>query len=186
MEGRRGKQKEKYEAHIKSLDFYKYYTAKYLFYYIKTRKFVNRESFYYVDYTTYNLVLDRFNELLRDEIIYKSFEFSMPARMGLLKIGKTKTEPYINKEGEFINNLPVDWNSTIALWESDSEAKANKKLIRHTNEITKGYIAKWKYSVFQATYRWKNVYKFIPCRTAKVKLAKAIKDPNISVDYYLL
>ena len=110
----------------------------------------------------------------------------MPYRLGLLGIRKKKLTPWINKEGELVNPLPIDWKATMDLWEVDEEAKRLKKRVRHYNEHTKGFIAQWYYSTTKATYQWKSAYSFIPCRTAKLDLSKILKDEDSKIDYYLL
>lgn len=187
MEGRRGKQQEKYKAHIKSEDFYKFYSAMHFkgFDEKKGRVLIDRSSSFYVDYSKFCKVIDAFNLKLRDEILLNSFDFNMPYRLGLLGIRKKKLTPWINAEGVLVNPLPVDWKATLDLWEADPEAKRLKKRVRHFNEHSKGYIGQWYYSTSKATYQWKSAYAFIPCRTAKLMLKDILTDEDSKVDYYL-
>tara|TARA_R100001463_G_scaffold42850_4_gene89602 strand:+ start:7685 stop:8251 length:567 start_codon:yes stop_codon:yes gene_type:complete len=188
MAKRKGKQSEKYKAHIKSAEFYHHYSIMHFKGHDKKRNrvLIDRDSAFYVDYSTYCKVIDSFNKQLRDEILYNSFDFNMPYRLGLLGIRKKKLTPWINKEGELVNPLPIDWKATMDLWEVDEEAKRLKKRVRHYNEHTKGFIAQWYYSTTKATYQWKSAYSFIPCRTAKLDLSKILKDEDSKIDYYLL
>lgn len=119
-------------------------------------------------------------------MIHHTFDFSMPARMGLLGIRKRKITPWFDKEGNLVNPLPINWQATWELWEADPKARGLKKLVRHYNLHTNGYIAKWYYSKTLATYKWKSAYGFIPCRTAKTELGKALMDPDSKVDYYII
>lgn len=188
MDKKKGKQQEKYKAHVKSADFYQFYSLMHFKGYCskRNRTIIDRSSSFYVDYSTYCKVIDSFNRKLRDEILYHAFDYSMPFRMGYLGIRKRKLTPWINEAGELVNPLPPDWKATLDLWEVDPKAKEQKKLVRHFNEHTKGYIAQWYYSTARATYQWKSAYSFIPCRTAKIELSKILKNEKLEVDYYLL
>ena len=187
MKGRRGKQKEKFKAHIKSADFYEHYSIMHFKEKPdnKKRGIIYKDSLFYINYSDYCAALDAINKKLREEILLNSFDFNLPFRMGMLGIRKRKLTPYINKDGKVINPLPVDWKSTLDLWEEDPQAKADKKLVRHYNEHTGGFIAEWYYSTAKATFKWKSGYSFIPCRTAKTELSKVLKDEFSEVDYFL-
>jgi hypothetical protein len=188
MEKKKGKQKEKYKAHVKSAEFYEFYSSEYFKKHNPTRNrvLIDRDNIFYVDYSAYCKVLDTFNKALRDEILYNSFDYNMPSRLGLLGIRKKKLTPWINEDGDLVNPLPIDWKATNDLWAVDSQAKKQKKIVRHFNEHSKGYIAQWYYSTTKATYQWKSAYSFIPCRTAKLELSKIMKDEDNKIDYYLL
>lgn len=185
---RGGKQQEKYKAHIKSKDFYEFYTFLYFKEYLNGSKkaTIYKNSEYYISYSDYCKVLDSLNIEIRNLILNEAFDFNIPYRMGLLSIRKKKYIPYLDDNGKLINNLPVDWNSTLELWKSDEKSKNKKTLVRYFNNHTKGYVAKWYYSVRKANYRYKSGYRFIPCRTAKLELAKLLKDETTNIDYYLL
>ena len=188
MEGRRGKQTEKYTAHIKSAEFYQFYSimhfkghdAK------RNRVLIDKNSKFYVTYSQYCKVIDSCNKLLRDQILNKSFDFMMPYRLGLLGIRKKKLTPWIDKDGNLVNPLPVDWKATLDLWAVDPKAKALKKRVRHYNAHTKGYIAQWYYSTAKASFHWKSAYSFIPSRTAKLALSKILQDEDRVIDYYTI
>lgn len=181
---RRGKQKERHIAHIKTANFYKFYGDMHFREYIGKKVIIDRDSKFYVDYALYSDVLDAFNEKLRDLILYESFDFNMPYRMGMLGIRKKKLSPWIDKEGKLVNPLPINWKATNDLWDADPVAKQQKKLVRHYNKHTKGYVAKWYYTTRKATFKWKHAYAFIPCRTGKVLLGKIMLDPNNNIDYF--
>lgn len=182
---RRGKQKERFFAHIKTANFYKYYSDLHFREYEGKKVIIDRESKYYVDYSTFSTVLDLFNLKIRELILKESFDFNMPYRMGMLGIRKKKLTPWIDKEGKLVNPLPIDWKATNALWDADPIAKQQKKLVRHYNKHTKGYVAKWYYTTRHATYKWKLAYRFIPCRTGKVALGNILTDENNNIDYYI-
>lgn len=182
---KKGKQEERYTAHIKTASFYKFYSDRWFREYEGKKIIINRDTDYYIDLSTYATVIDSFNRQLRDLILMENYEFTMPHRMGRLSIKKKKLTPYIDKNGDFKNPLPIDWKKTNELWDSDPVAKEKKTLVRHYNEHTNGYVAKWFYSTNTATFKWKSAYAFIPCRTAKQLLAGVLKDEDSGVDYYL-
>lgn len=177
----KGKQKEKFKTDIKTGNFYSHYLDTY----VREGKKIDKESIYYTTYNVYSEVIDEINSYIRDLILNERFNFILPYRMGELEIKKTKPEPYIDEEGRLINTLPINWKATKDLWEVDLEAKANKKLVRHLNKHTQGYVAKVCYNVSQATYSYKRVYKFIPTRTLVRTLASIMKDPENKNDFYL-
>jgi len=188
MEGRRGKQKEKYTAHIKSSEFYQYYSLMHFKGYEEKRNrvIIDRNSSFYVSFSDYCKVIDSCNKMLRDKILYNSFDFNMPCRLGMLGIRKKKLIPWIGKDGELVNPLPVDWKATLDLWSSDPKAREDKKRVRHYNAHTKGFIAQWYYTTNKAIFQWKSAYSFIPCRTAKLELSKILQDEDRVIDYYTL
>lgn len=185
---RRGKQTEKHKTHIKTPDFYKYYANLYFREYKegRTNGLINKDSKYYVDYSTYCKVLDIFNLNIRDLILYSSFDFNMPFRLGMLGIRKRRLTPWFDEDENLVNPLPINWGETLKLWEVDPKAKEEKKLVRHYNQHTKGFVARWYFSKKTATFKWKSAYAFIPCRTAKKELSKILKDETSTIDYYLL
>lgn len=185
---KQGKQTEKYKAHVKSAEFYDFYSREYFKKYEERRNrlIIDRTSSFFLTYSDYCKVIDTFNKKLRDEVLYNSFDYNIPFRLGLLGIRKKKLTPWINEEGKLINPLPIDWKATMDLWEIDSIAKSQKKLVRHFNEHSKGFIAQWYYSTSKATYQWKSAYSFVPCRTAKLELGEIMKDEDNNIDYYLL
>ena len=186
MKKKLGKQKEKHIAHIKSKEFYSYFATMFFKGHDKQRNrvLIDYDSAYYLDYVTYNKVIRRFNELVRDEVLYNAFDFILPARMGIMCIRKSKVEPWLDASGKLVNPLPVDWGKTNKLWATNPEAKAKKTLIHFRNEHSNGYIGKWRLNNSTATYKWKSAYSFIPTRTAKQKLGKIFLDEESTSDFY--
>lgn len=191
---KRGKQKEKYPTHVGVTQCYNTYKNDYLLTKKETvnkngvttvRKVLRKNTKYFLTQTQYSFILKMFNEAIGHELIFNNFNFKMPYRLGNLVILKNKPKIYVDKDDKVINCLPVDWKETLKLWEEDPKAKLEKKLIRCVNEHFNGYVAKFKYDRSNARYANKTVYNFIPCRTLKIALAKAVKNPNINIDFYL-
>lgn len=181
---KKGKQPEKYKAHIKTGDFYKYYANATFRIKEGNRIKIYRNSKYYVSRSKFTNIISDFNKLIRDAILKDNFDFRLPNRIGGLGIRKRRVKPYIDKNGEYINPLPPNWKATLKLWETDLDAKKNKILIRHTNIHSKGYIAEWVFFRHMANFKNKSQYSFIPCRTAKQMLSKIMKDELSNIDYY--
>lgn len=183
----KGKQPEIHKTHVKTPDFYNFYADKHFRSYKegRTNGIIDKSTPYYVDYSTYCKVLNDFNLALRDLIIYKNLEFQMPSRMGTLSIKKKKLTPWFDENGKLVNCLPVNWKKTKELWEIDPKAKEEKKLVRHYNQHTKGFVMKWYLSKRTANFKWKSAYFFIPCRTAKSKLGQVLRENHKDVDFYL-
>lgn len=184
MAYRKGKQEEKYKTDIKTKDFYEYFAFKFFKKKKKVRSEINRNHPYYLTLQEYSEILDLFNKRICKDILYESFDFNLPHSLGLLGIRKIKNEPYVDSTGEVIIPLPVDWKKTLTLWETDPEAKKSKKLVRHYNPHSNGYIAKWYYSVAKANFKNKSLYAFKPTRSNKTELGKIMLNPTNKIDYY--
>jgi hypothetical protein len=147
------------------------------------KKHIHPDSPYYISRPKYGEVISAINSEIMNLVIDKGFKFKMPSRMGTIEIRKKKSVTYIDDNGNFINNLPVDWGATNKLWKEDSDAAEKKKLIRHTNPHTRGYVARFYLDKGAANFKNKRIYKFSPCREAQRDLAKAIHD-NPQLDFY--
>jgi len=188
MRSTKGKQQEKYKTHVATPEFYVYYANKYFREIAegKQRGVLHKDSKFYMSAQQYSKILDEFNGGVRDLIVNESFDFIMPSRMGTLGIRKKKLTPYIDNQGVFKNPLPVDWQATYTLWESDPKAHSDKTLVRFRNKHSGGYIAEWTLMRQQATFTNKSAYDFKAGRTAKQLLGAAMLDfENNTIDYQL-
>ena len=136
---------------------------------------------YYRYYVKNGGILPRglFGEILREmnlkiaDKILDGYSFKMPARMGVLCV--TKSKAFLNYEdGEVKTNRPIDFKSTLDLWEKNPEAKAQKKLVRFLNKHTNDYIYRIYFNRFFATFKNKSVYSLQVNRWMKRELAKRI------------
>lgn len=98
-------------ANIKSKDIYEFYATQHFKYYKEgfVNGTINKRSKYYLTYSTFMMILSDLNIALRESIVYNSFEFNIPYRLGVLSIKKNKREVYFDKDGKLVNTLPVDW-----------------------------------------------------------------------------
>jgi len=181
----KGKGKEKVKVDIGMADFYKYYCNTTFKEKIKNKIVVHHNSVYNVKRSLYGEIIEFFHSRITDEIMLDNFEFKLPARLGILSIKKRKPKLRLDEDGKVINTMPVDWKATKELWEEDPESKESKKLVRHLNEHTNGFINKWCYDTYTATFKNKTVYKFRPTRTLKRGFCQILKDPNLNLNYYL-
>jgi hypothetical protein len=151
-------------------DYYKFYLATY------------KEK---VDRNTYGNVITDFNEQLKELIILENLSYTMPGINFQLVLKKEKRKPKI-KNGKLLNNIPVDWKSTNALWERDAEAKEKKLLVRYNNSHTSGYVFRVYFKKFGAKIKNRSVYKFQVNREFKRQISRYINDPDKEVDAFLL
>lgn len=117
-------------------------------------------------------VLKDINLKLADKIL-EGYSFKMPFRMGILSV--TRKKEFIGfKDGKAVTNRPIDYKSTIELWNSNPQAKEDGKLVRFLNKHTNGWIYKINYNKYYANYKNKSVYSLQANRKIKRQLAKNI------------
>jgi len=122
-----------------------------------------------------------FTEII-NKIIFEGYEYNMPSKLGSILILKKKITP--NKDN-LTKYYPTDYKATKDLWASNPEAKEKRILIKHLNRHTNGYLMKIHYNKFNAMYKNKTVYQFIPARyTFKRKLNKALVEHGNKLNFY--
>ena len=141
-------------------DYYKYYT-----------KETNNN---HISRATFGNVLRQFNNHVRERISTKGAEYFMPLRTGKIELRKIKTEVKLDENGNVINNLPINWKDTRALWAENPSAKEKKTKIRYTNEHTDGHTFRIFYRTSKANFKNKSIYKMKFNRTMKRNLSKSI------------
>jgi len=174
----KGKQKQNYISHIVSADYYKYYKSQYM----KNKgKLISESSPYYLSYAKYISIIERFNILLRDKMLLESKEVHLPMKMGDLCIKKCK--PKIKIKNNKVVNLPINWKATNELWSNDLDAYEKRKIIRFTNEHSKGYIATVTWNKANCTALNKKKYSFVACRTFNLLIKDIMTDEDSTIDY---
>lgn len=151
-------------------DYYKFYQERY-------NKEINR--------TKFSSIITDFNLEIQEAIILDNFIYSMPYINFQLLLMKEKRKPTI-KNGKLLNNIPVDFKSTKKLWDRDPEAKKKKLLVRYNNSHTSHFVFRIYFKKFAAKIKGKSAFKFQANRDFKRSINKYIKNPNVSVDAYLL
>lgn len=120
----------------------------------------------------------RFYELAMDELLLREKLFYLPGSFGYMVIeGKLPDVQYDEDFNQVVNKQPVDWKRTKALWDSNAEAKAAKKLIRHKNNGTSGKVFRLKWYRARTKVRGLGVYEFRPAKyTYKRRLAHKLQE----------
>lgn len=150
---------------------------------ISKKSIVHHNSKYNVGVSLYNKILKKFHELIVNDIL-NGEDFILPERLGIVGIRKNKTKIKVDDKGNIITNAPIDFKSTMELWEKNESAKKQKKVVRHVNDHTKRYVHRWYWNKHDANFRNKTAYSFIPSRTNKRLLAKVLKDEDNNIDFY--
>ncbi len=111
--------------------------------------------------------------------ICKGDDITLPKGMGVFEI--RKYEPILRvEEGKLHTTMPIDWQSTLTLWEKDSYAKETKMLVRFDNK----YVYKIRYNKATATYKNKKLMRMAFGRALRVGIKEAIN--NNKLDAYLI
>lgn len=131
-----------------------------------------------LSYKQYSSILNEFNKALVQEILYDSAEVKLPCNLGTLRIRKRKID--LSKA----NKLRPNWEETKKLWDSNPEAKENKKLVYHLNEHRDGYKYKIYWDKKGSKVRNKSYYFFKPSRDFSRELAYILKN-DFDIDYYM-
>lgn len=148
-------------------DFFRFYKNKY---YKK-----NKDSSYNISESTYRSVISDFNYQIARKIVRKPYDFKIPCKLGYICLRKYKKKPKIDKDGSYKYDLPVDWKSTLELWEKDPESARKKKLIRYLNKETGGYIFRIFYFKKSANYKNRTIYSFSPVRGLKHLIRDSVR-----------
>jgi len=94
--------------------------------------------------------------------------------MGTLEVRKRLGTVKI-VDGKLVNNLPVDWDTTLKLWAEDEESYKNKTIIR----LEEDEIFIINYNKRKAIYNNKMFYQFNVNRKLKQRLKELIKNNEI-------
>ena len=147
---------------------------------------------YYKSYSDSPLPYNVFTSVWKDfigkvtsDIVEYGKDFTMPFRLGSVGIRKKKIKVKMNDDGSIDKRyLRPDWKATKELWENDEEAKEKKQLVFHLNKHFGGYNAKWFWDKSTCSVKNQTAYSLTMTRENKRKLAKAIFDEDLEVDYY--
>ncbi len=118
----------------------------------------------YVDKGTFSKLCKEFNKELIDQVIEESESVKLPHRLGKL---------FVIKRNLDLGSIPKN------KWKVNYQKSKELGYIVYFDNDKKYYI-RWDKKV--AIFKWKSVYLFNACRTAKRQLGAAIKNKK---DYYL-
>lgn len=119
------------------------------------------------------LIIRSVNNKLAEELL-KGRDIILPCYMGRLEVRKRDAIIKV-KNGKILTNLGIDWNSTLKLWEEDTESFNNKTLVRYDNKE----VFKIVYIKRNATYKNKAFYMFVVNRKLKRTVASLGKNGNL-------
>lgn len=106
-----------------------------------------------------------YNKFLIEKVL-EGVEITLPSRMGTLGILGRKQTVRFGKDGK-IEGLAPDWVKTKQLWETNPEAKAQKKLLYHLNSHTDNVRYKFLWSKKNVLVENKTLYSLRLTRTNK-------------------
>ena len=118
-----------------------------------------------IDIKTYLLLAADYNKFLMDKVL-DGKEVTLPSRMGTLSIVGKKQKIRFDEDGQIIGLAP-DWVKTKALWESNPQAKAERKRLFHTNSHTDNVRYKFLWSKKNVLVENKTLYSLRLTRTNK-------------------
>lgn len=171
---RKGKSPQKYKADYTEKDFYKYYFNTYC---KRDKKILDNQ--YNVGKDIYYKIIKEFNKYVLNQMIYHNEDFLFPNYIGGIGLRKRKPKTKIDSDGKLISHKPIDWDTTLKLWEEDEDAKNKKILIRHMNNHSDGYVFEVKYIRGRALFKGARWYDFIPTRTTKLTIRDEVFKGNI-------
>ena len=152
------------------------YTTKTIWRWLKKNKFLDIGT--ELSEHDFSLIIKTVNKELVNSIL-SHHDAVLPINMGRIEI--RKYEPTIEFTDSGIKtNLPINWKRTLELWESNSQAKEKKTLVRHETSM----LYRILYSRKKAIYKNKSIYKFIPHVRFKKELSKKILNNEIDAFLY--
>ena len=159
---------------------------------LRMKGYLDKKSEFNVTFKEFYTVIGKFNVKVKNALIYDSWIFRMPYRLGILYIKKIKMEFRLNADGSVDKRgLVPDWPKTWKLWAklypglSKAELKKieNKKMVFCMNEHTSGYkfVLHWEKKYCNIPNN--GPYAFIFAKDNRRELASVLKsNPNIT--YY--
>ena len=129
--------------------------------------------------TLFTSIIRDYNEFLSHNLTVNGSGLILPCKIGKVEIRKRKTGLTIDKDGNITNDLPVNWQETRKLWNSNDKERKKRTKIRFTNEHTGGHTFRIVYFRSTANYKNKSVYKLQFNRDMKRNLSKSIFEGRI-------
>jgi hypothetical protein len=141
--------KDKIKSQVSTPDSYKLY---------------KKSTTYPVPPKVYVTIVNEFFKFLIKQVI-EGTHIKLPARLGSILVRGTKIKPRI--ENGQIKGASPDWAKTKELWDSNPEAKAQKKTIYCLNEHTNGVRYRIAWSKLEAVMENKSLYSLVFSRLNK-------------------
>jgi len=137
-------------------------------------------------------ILKDFFTGVTDLMIYKGIEFTMPYRLGSVRIKKAPVKYKLNGIGRVdVRRLRPNWGACRKLWAKDYPNKTweeivaipNKSMIYHENKHTDRFNFSWRWDRLTCAVSNSQAYKINFSRANDRKLAKALKDEELDLDF---
>jgi hypothetical protein len=125
-------------------------------------------------------------------MVFESFDYRMPARLGYLRVKKKLIEPKIDENGNLdARRLSANWKKTRQYWrelypnKTPEEIKAikHKPIVRETNDHTNGYRMVWFWDRTTSNLKNQTAYYIDMSRTNDQILSNGIKY-NKNLNFY--
>lgn len=144
--------------------------------------------------TKYFEIFEEYIDYIKYLMVYNSFKFTMPYRLGVLSIYGYKVKIKLNPDGSLDKrNLRVDWHSSKKLWAEMYPGKTPEELKQIPNKIklfyTNAHSDGKRYRIFwdrkTAVFKNKRLYCCTPVRQFTRFIAKAIiKDKRLDFNQF--
>lgn len=112
----------------------------------------------------FGLIIKTINSSLLDHYL-EGYPIKFPFGMGKLELAKI---PVVYKRER--DTHPIDWSSTLKLWNEDEESRIKKQLVKYNVN----YLYKIIYSKAKSNFRHRSYYRFAPARSFKKKVIKQV------------
>lgn len=142
----------------------------------------------------YTNILKIFYSRIFDKLIYKGIEFTMPYRLGNLRVKKQKVKIRLKADGSLDkSSLRPNWKECRDLWtriyadKTWEEVKntKGKPMVYHENKHTNRFAHGWHWDKTTCTVKNNTAYSLDIARDVDRKLAGVLKSGNTEVDYSL-
>lgn len=152
-------------------------------YYLKHIKDYPEE--FHIDRAKYGKILKEIHQEIVHKLLYNAESFRMPCGLPSIRVKKFKRKVRFKEDGSIDpKSLAINWKATRELWEKNSKAKEQKKLVYFINDHTDGYSAYIAMEKLSSNVPNLNVYNFVSLRDNDRHLAKILLDPYNKIDYY--
>jgi hypothetical protein len=134
---------------------------------------INKKYKNTIDNKRFSAIIDEYHKFMMQKV-FEGHTIFLPNRFGCLFVVGKKQQVRI-EEGKILGLAP-DWVSTKKLWDSNPEAKANRKVLYHENAEEDGYRYRFFWSKRNIFIVNKSLYSLRVSRKNKRTLHKIIKE----------
>lgn len=109
------------------------------------------------------------------EALLNGEDITLPDKMGRISLAVQERKVKL-VDGKVKCTKPIDWKETLKLWYEDEESRNNKTLVRR--DVDKVFMI--RFNSHYGTTKNKQFFKFMPCRSLKLKLKDKIINNEIT------